>query len=47
MVEATGQVKNGHYLRDWWQALLATSPWQAVEPHSQLRAGMLIELAPR
>ena len=32
---------------DWWQALLATSPWQAVEPHSQLRAGMLIELAPR
>ena len=32
---------------DWWQALLAASPWQAVEPHSQLRAGMLIELAPR
>ena len=32
---------------DWWQALLADSPWQAVEPRPQLRAGMLIELTPR
>ena len=33
--------------RDWWQALLAASQWQAVEPRSQPRAGMMIELTPR